>query len=152
MTHICGTRGDELNVGIHLGQTKINNQWPLLTKVPVMRKVCLSPSHLTSFSANKHPNLYIAYKTLSRFGHAWALLRECWNPIFPLQWRNNERDGLPNHQPHDSLFNRLFRCRSKIAPKLHVTGLCPGNSPVTGEFPAKRASNAKNVSFDDVIM
>ena len=31
--------------------------------------------------------------------------------------------------------------------KLHVTGLCVGNSPVTGEFPAQRASNAENVSI-----
>ena len=30
--------------------------------------------------------------------------------------------------------------------KLRVTGLCEGNSPVTGEFPARRASNAENVS------
>ena len=28
-----------------------------------------------------------------------------------------------------------------------VTGLCAGNSPVTGEFPAQRASNAENVSI-----
>ena len=26
------------------------------------------------------------------------------------------------------------------------------NSPVTGEFPAQRASNAENAPFDDVIM
>ena len=30
---------------------------------------------------------------------------------------------------------------------LRVTGLCVGNSPVTGEFPAQRASNAENVSI-----
>ena len=36
--------------------------------------------------------------------------------------------------------------------KLRVTGLCAGNSPVTGEFPAQMASNAENVPFDDVIM
>ena len=29
---------------------------------------------------------------------------------------------------------------------LRVTGLCVGNSQVTGEFPAQRASNAENVS------
>ena len=29
--------------------------------------------------------------------------------------------------------------------KLRVTGLCAGNSPVTSEFPAQMASNAKNV-------
>ena len=31
--------------------------------------------------------------------------------------------------------------------KLRVTGLCAGNSPGTGEFPAQMASNAENVSI-----
>ena len=31
--------------------------------------------------------------------------------------------------------------------KLPVTGLCAGNSPVTGDFPAQMASNAENVSI-----
>ena len=31
--------------------------------------------------------------------------------------------------------------------KLRVTGLCEGNSPVTGEFPAQMASNVENVSI-----
>ena len=52
-----------------------------------------------------------------------------------------------NHQPHDCLLDRLFRRRSKKTSKLRVTGLCAGNSPVTGEFPAQRASNAENVSI-----
>ena len=30
-----------------------------------------------------------------------------------LQWRNNGRDSASNHQPHDCLLNRLFRCGSK---------------------------------------
>ena len=68
------------------------------------------------------------------------------------QWCHNERDGVSNHQPHGCLLNRLFRRRSKKTPKLRVTGLCEGNSPVTDEFPAQRASNAENVSLDDVIM
>ena len=37
------------------------------------------------------------------------------------------------------------RRRSKKTSKLHVTGLCERNSPVTGEFPAQRASNSENV-------
>ena len=36
--------------------------------------------------------------------------------------------------------------------KLRVTGLCEGNSPVTGEFPTQRASNAKMFPFDDVTL
>ena len=33
------------------------------------------------------------------------------------------------------------------ASKLCVTGLCTGNSPGTGEFPAQMASNAENISI-----
>ena len=33
----------------------------------------------------------------------------------------------------------------KKASKLRVTGLCAGNSPETGEFPAQMASNGENV-------
>ena len=64
-----------------------------------------------------------------------------------LQWRHNERDCVSNHQPHDCLFNCLFRRRSKKTSKLCVTGLCAGYSPVTGEFSAQRASNTENVSI-----
>ena len=64
-----------------------------------------------------------------------------------LQWRHNDREGVSNQQPHDCLLNRLFRRSSKEASKLRVTGLCVGNSPVTGEFPSQRASNAENVSI-----
>ena len=62
-----------------------------------------------------------------------------------LQWRHNVRDGVFDHQPHDCLLSRLFRRRSKKTSKLCVTGLCAGNSPVTGEFPTQRASNADNI-------
>ena len=40
----------------------------------------------------------------------------------------------------------------KKTSKLCVTGLCEGNSPVTGGIPTQRASNAKMFPFDDVIM
>ena len=68
-------------------------------------------------------------------------------PLKSLQWRHNGRDGVSNHQPHDCLLNHLFRRKSKNTSKLRVTGLCEGNSPVTGEFPAQMASNAENVSI-----
>ena len=42
---------------------------------------------------------------------------------------------------------RLFRRRSKKTSKLRGTGLCEGHSPVTGEFPAQRVSNAENESI-----
>ena len=63
--------------------------------------------------------------------------------LFTLLWRLNGCGGVSNHQRHDCLLSRLFRHRSK----LRVTGLCEGNSPGTGEFPAQRASNAGNDSI-----
>ena len=65
----------------------------------------------------------------------------------PLQWRQNERTGVSNHQHHECLLDRLFRRRSKKTSKLRVTGLCAGNSPGTGEFPAQMASNAEKVTI-----
>ena len=67
--------------------------------------------------------------------------------LLVLQGRYKERHGVSNHRPHDCLLNRLFRRGSKKTSKLRVNGLFEGNSPVTGEFPAKRASNAENVSI-----
>ena len=64
-----------------------------------------------------------------------------------LEWRHYGHDSVSNHQPHDCLLNPLLRRRSKKTSKLRVTGLCAGNSPGTGEFPAQMASNAENVSI-----
>ena len=72
-----------------------------------------------------------------------------WNS---LQWRYNVSDDVSNHQPHDCLLNRVFRSRSKKTSKLRVTGLCEGNSPVTGEFPSQWDSKVEMFPFDDVIM
>ena len=69
------------------------------------------------------------------------------NSVDALQWRHNGRDSVSNHQPHHCLLNRLFRRRSKKTSKLRVTGLCVGNSPGTGEFPAQMAKNAENGSI-----
>ena len=66
---------------------------------------------------------------------------------YSLRWRHNEHDDVSNHLRLYCLLNRLFRCRSKKTPKLRVAGLCEGNSPMTGEFPTQRASNAENVSI-----
>ena len=52
-----------------------------------------------------------------------------------LQWRHDERDGVSNHQPHDRFYSAVY------------SGLCTRNSPVTGEFPSQRASNAENISI-----
>ena len=66
---------------------------------------------------------------------------------FALRWRHNGCDSVSNHQPRECLLRRLIRRTSKKTSKLRVTGLCAGNSPETGEFPAQMASNAENVSI-----
>ena len=65
--------------------------------------------------------------------------------IMALQWRNNRRDGVLNHQPHHCLLNRLFRRRSKKTSKLRVTGFCVFT-------PHKWPATRKMFPFDDVIM
>ena len=64
---------------------------------------------------------------------------------WPLPWCHNERDGVSNHRRLYCLHNCLSRHRSNKTSKFPVTGLCEGNSPVTGEFPAQRASNLESV-------
>ena len=64
-----------------------------------------------------------------------------------LQWRHNGHNGISNHQPHDYFTQPFIQHSSKKTSKLRVTGLCAGNSPVSGEFPAQRANNAEHVSI-----
>ena len=68
----------------------------------------------------------------------WTLLSGGQNPGF-------QSPNCMCYEHRDCLLNCLFRLRSKKISKLRVTGLCTGNSPITGEFPAQRASNAENV-------
>ena len=75
-----------------------------------------------------------------------SFLLGCWL-LHRLWWRHNGHGRVSNHQPYDCLLKGLFRRRSKKTSKLRVTGLCAGNSPVTGEFHAQRASYAENVSI-----
>ena len=73
--------------------------------------------------------------------------------INTLEWPHNERHGVSNHHPEDCLLKRLFRRRSKKTSMLRVTGLCVGNSPVTGEFPTHKGPvTQKLFPFDDAIM
>ena len=62
-----------------------------------------------------------------------------------LKWHHNVHNGISNDQRLDDLLNRLFSRGSKKTSKFCVTGLCEGNSLVTGGFPSQRASNVENV-------
>ena len=88
---------------------------------------------------------FIGLHKLSKYHFVYAPSQ--WETTLPLRWHHNGRGSVSNHQPHDCLLNPLFGRRSKITSKLHVTGFCAGNSPLTGEFPAQRASNVENFSI-----
>ena len=45
------------------------------------------------------------------------------------------------------VYSSVYSGEDKKAPKLCTTGLCAGNSPVTGAFPAEMARNAESVSI-----
>ena len=76
-----------------------------------------------------------------------------WYLATKLQWRHNERVGVSNHRCLHCLLNCWFRHRSKKSAKLRVTGLFAGNSLVTSEFPAQKASYTRKMfPFDDVII
>ena len=93
---------------------------------------------------SNHWNILVSYAKNSLYVYIYAFIRV--RP-WALQWRHNGCNGVSNHQPHDCLLNRLFRHRWRKISQLRVTGLCGQNSPVIGEFPAKRVGNAKNVSI-----
>ena len=57
---------------------------------------------------------------------------------------------LPESMLTSHYWNLLLRRRSKKTPKLRVTGLCAGNSPVNS--PHTGLVTRKMFSFDDVIM
>ena len=88
-------------------------------------------------------SFYRLYDMLQWVIHATIECRK----LRTLRWRHNDHAGVSNHQPHGCLLNRLFRRKSKKTSKLRFTGLCAGNSPGTGEFPAQMASYAENVSI-----
>ena len=117
-------------------QLNINNNWKHFNKTNLMRSITLvTHIHAFDFIATKMKVLTVDFMC----GFLDLMDR--------LRWRHNGHDSVSNHQPHHCLLNRLFGRRSKKTSKLRVTGLCVGNSPGTGEFPAQMASNAENVSI-----
>ena len=91
------------------------------------------------------PNLFIYMASC----HSNRITTEIHNQMLgflslTLQWCHNGRDSVSSHQSHECLLKRLFRRRSRKTSKLRVTGLCVGNSSVTGEIPTQ---NTEKVSF-----
>ena len=117
---------------------------PLSTEPPFTKQYGVL--HRLNWSWKGH----VSYVKRPMHSDSWHVQGISWDFLLlneTLQWRHNGRDGVSNHQSHDCLLSRLFKRRSKKTSKLCVTGLCVGNSPVTGAFPAQKASSAENVSI-----
>ena len=111
----------------------------------------------TNDPSDYRPVGLLTIRTSARFSDQWTVGpttirnielspgRRCMVSL--LQWRHNGRHGVSNHQPHDCLLNCFSRHTSKKPSKLRVSGICEGNSPVTGEFPAQMTSNEETVSI-----
>ena len=133
-----------------------NHAWPLgatvlITKNQLWKFLLLVMTSDSIFLIKPQHTKWL--KRCHKLSNSWSMsVHTVWIAFYkqhiePLRWRHNGRDGISNHQPHHCLLNRVFRRRSKKTSKLCVTGLCGGNSPGTGEFPAQMASNAENVSI-----
>ena len=89
------------------------------------------------------------------FGHVWLWFgNNCFSHVLwdIFNYYSDVIMRTSNHRHPDCLLDCLFSRRSKKTSKLRVTGLCDGNSLVTGGFPSQRTSNMENVSIDDVIV
>ena len=115
-----------------------------------------NPFRLFITRGRRHLAWFISSLVGNQCCHLWP--RDFWlrSHCFVAHWVNHS-DGTMSAMASEItcvsiVYHRLFRPRLDKSSKLRVTGLYEGNSPVTGEFSAQRASNAENVPFDDVII
>ena len=141
----------------HNGCDGISNHWPhdcllnrLFTGLDIKYLVYMPIGHVVLKIYVPCKNFHIPRQNLYKPCKAYVYC-----------WENKYMPRLKNHLPSlarnlkslcaPDMWARLnvepwFRRRSRKTSKLRVTGLCAGNSPVTGEFPTQMASNAENVS------
>ena len=123
-------------------------RWPFILGLNVLMPAKLQVKFRSRLGTAKHdwprmiPILLWNTNTVAWFHHGNKSSPDIFGS---LQWRHGKHDGVKKTQSHDCSLSRWFRRRPKKTSKLHVTGLCQGNSTVTGVFPVQRASNAENV-------
>ena len=78
----------------------------------------------------------------------WSnLISSLYSAVFQIHYNYVIMSAMVSHLACLTIvYSTVFQGSKKIS-NLQVTGLCAGNSPVTGEFPAQRASNAENISI-----
>ena len=134
---------------------------PIQWNIQVKKLYCLY-RHLAVFINTKYMSEHISQTALE---HAWQGKNNLYQTTY--EW-SHECHGTKYYNKHISAYHYNDVIMSTIASqitslaivystayagaykktsKLRVTGLCAGNSPGTGEFPAQRASNDENVSI-----
>ena len=84
-------------------------------------------------------------------------LNDCAIGFWILEWPM-ELITMTSHERHVVSNHQSFVCLTAYAglhqetPKSALLALCEGNSPMTGEFPTQRASNAEKASIDVIMM
>ena len=92
-------------------------------------------------------------RTLKLRGGRWILETAMWSWVSTSQIEIQTSVSCTSHYNDvimgatASEITSLTIVWSKKTSILRATGLCEGNSPVTGEFPTQRASNAENISI-----
>ena len=126
---------------------RISSPLSLITQEHFHGSFTQTPNYWTEDASFISTFICISEMNFSRY---WCICRSCAcrdRLRNTLHWRHNECDGVSNHWRLHCLLICWCMSKSKKTSKLCVTGLCGGNSPVTGEFPAPKASNAENVSI-----
>ena len=93
-------------------------------------------------SVNLHINVNVRNQFVGMI--KWISICDSWEVILELQWLI--MGAMASQITSLTIVYSTVYSRGRTS-KFCVTGLCEGNSPVAGEFPAQRASNAENVSF-----
>ena len=132
-------------------------------------RVCYTRGSCAIFYLTWYRELYYELVMIHAFYFCWARL-----PNIHWQWTSQRhskinillhRASISNLHYSDVIMSAMATEITSLtivyatvysgANKTHQSSAplaCEGNSPVTGEFPAQRVSNAENISIDDVIM
>ena len=147
----CNPRHPSRNISCNHRHHLLQPSWRRIFSTSNNQKTRVNSDINSDYKASSFDNLYIRRRKWDTAGFVRARQRKYWNVL--TVGRGHADDGCScNHRAvppsaHECLLNRLFESRSKKTSKPRVTGLCAGNSPGTGEFPAHMASNEETVSI-----
>ena len=121
----------------------------------IMKKWCrryvhdIEGKNLIAFDIFQIPSARLEFKDVFVFDKMIKIVTQMRANMMLLQIKSHYNDVIMSVMTSQIISFTIvysmvyFRRRSKKTSKLRVTGLCEGNSPVTGEFPTKGQWRAK---------